>query len=88
MSDCFEQPHALVQDSHGAVRPSHPVMNQDEHLLEAFINAANENSECIRCKFFIPMTLLGSASLLAWTDKIMQKEQKHWQAAYLVKRLS
>jgi len=51
------------------------------HLLKAFVKAfvdvANENPERIKWKIFIHMTFLGSAILLAWTDKIMQKEKKH-----------
>src|SRR6476620_7655705 len=47
------------------------------HLLKAFVNVANENPEHIKWKIFIHMTFLGSAILLAWTDKIMQKDKKH-----------
>ena len=47
------------------------------HLLKAFVDVANENPEHIKWKIFIHMTFLGSAILLAWTDKIMQKEKKH-----------
>ena len=46
-------------------------------LLKAFADAANEDPEHINWKIFIHMTFLGSAILLAWTDKIMQKEKKH-----------
>jgi uncharacterized protein (TIGR00645 family) len=47
------------------------------HLLKAFVDVANENLEHIKWKIFIHMTFLASAILLAWTDKIMQKEKKH-----------
>ena len=47
------------------------------HLLKSFVDIANENPEHIKWKIFIHMTFLGSAILLAWTDKIMQKERKH-----------
>ena len=47
------------------------------HLLKAFVDVANEDTEHIKWKIFIHMTFLGSAILLAWTDKIMQKEKKH-----------
>lgn len=47
------------------------------HLLKAFVNVANETPEHIQWKILIHLTFLGSAILLAWTDKIMQKEKKH-----------
>jgi uncharacterized protein (TIGR00645 family) len=47
------------------------------HLLKAFVDVANEDTEHIKWKIFIHMTFLGSAILLAWTDKIMQKDKKH-----------
>jgi uncharacterized protein (TIGR00645 family) len=47
------------------------------HLLKAFVDVENENLEHIKWKIFIHMTFLASAILLAWTDKIMQKEKKH-----------
>lgn len=47
------------------------------HLLKAFVDIENENPEHVKWKIFIHMTFLGSAILLAWTDKIMQKEKKH-----------
>jgi uncharacterized protein (TIGR00645 family) len=47
------------------------------HLLKAFVDVANENLEHIKWKIFIHMTFLASAILLAWTDKIMQKDKKH-----------
>lgn len=47
------------------------------HLLKAFVDVGNEDPEHIKWKIFIHMTFLGSAILLAWTDKIMQKEKKH-----------
>jgi uncharacterized protein (TIGR00645 family) len=46
------------------------------HLLKSFVDVANENPEHIKWKIFIHMTFLGSAILLAWTDKIMQKDKK------------
>ncbi len=47
------------------------------HLLKSFVNIGNEDYEDIKWKIFIHMTFLGSAILLAWTDKIMQKDKKH-----------
>jgi uncharacterized protein (TIGR00645 family) len=47
------------------------------HLLKSFVNIEHEDLEHIKWKIFIHMTFLGSAILLAWTDKIMQKERKH-----------
>jgi len=47
------------------------------HLLKSFVDIENENTEHIKWKIFIHLTFLGSAILLAWTDKIMQKERKH-----------
>jgi uncharacterized membrane protein YqhA len=45
--------------------------------LKSFVNISNENYEDIKWKIFIHMTFLGSAILLAWTDKIMQRDKKH-----------
>jgi uncharacterized protein (TIGR00645 family) len=47
------------------------------HLLKSFVDIANENPEHVKWKIFIHMTFLGSAILLAWTDKIMLKDKKH-----------
>jgi uncharacterized protein (TIGR00645 family) len=47
------------------------------HLLKSFVDINNESPEHIKWKIFIHMTFLGSAILLAWTDKIMQKDKKH-----------
>lgn len=47
------------------------------HLLKGFVDVANENPEYLKWKIFIHMTFLASAILLAWTDKIMQKDKKH-----------
>lgn len=47
------------------------------HLLKSFVNIANEDTEHIKWKIFIHLTFIGSAILLAWTDKIMQKDRKH-----------
>ncbi len=47
------------------------------HLLKSFVDIEHENPEHIKWKIFIHMTFLGSAILLAWTDKIMQKDRKH-----------
>jgi uncharacterized protein (TIGR00645 family) len=47
------------------------------HLLKAFVNVANVSPEHIKWEIFIHMTFLASAILLAWTDKLMQKERKH-----------
>ena len=47
------------------------------HLLKSFVDIAHENLEHIKWKIFIHLTFLGSAILLAWTDKIMQKDKKH-----------
>jgi uncharacterized membrane protein YqhA len=43
----------------------------------SLVDIANEDPEYIKWKIFIHMTFLGSAILLAWTDKIMQKERTH-----------
>jgi uncharacterized protein (TIGR00645 family) len=47
------------------------------HLLKSFVNITHEDPEHIKWKIFIHMTFIGSAILLAWTDKIMQKDRKH-----------
>ena len=47
------------------------------HLLKSFVNIANEDTEHIKWKILIHLTFIGSAILLAWTDKIMQKDRKH-----------
>jgi uncharacterized protein (TIGR00645 family) len=47
------------------------------HLLKAFVNVSNVSPEHIKWQIFIHMTFLGSAILLAWTDKLMQKDRKH-----------
>jgi uncharacterized protein (TIGR00645 family) len=47
------------------------------HLLKSFVNIAHEDIEHVKWKIFIHLTFIGSAILLAWTDKIMQKERKH-----------
>jgi uncharacterized protein (TIGR00645 family) len=47
------------------------------HLLKSFVNIGNEDYDDIKWKIFIHMTFLASAILLAWTDKIMQKDKKH-----------
>ena len=47
------------------------------HLLKAFVNVSNTPPEHIQWQILIHMTFLGSAILLAWTDKLMSKEKKH-----------
>lgn len=47
------------------------------HLLKAFVNVANVSAEHIQWQIIIHLTFLGSAILLAWTDKIMTKDKKH-----------
>lgn len=47
------------------------------HLLKAFVNVSNVPPEHIQWQIFIHMTFLGSAILLAWTDKLMQRDRKH-----------
>ena len=47
------------------------------HLLKSFVNIAHEDFEQVKWKIFIHLTFIGSAILLAWTDKIMQKDKKH-----------
>ncbi|MFM8550816.1 MAG: TIGR00645 family protein, partial [Nitrospiraceae bacterium] len=47
------------------------------HLLKAFVNVTQESPEEIKWKIFIHLTFLGSAILLAWTDKLMQRDRKH-----------
>ena len=43
------------------------------HLLKAFVNITNVDVEHIKWQILIHMTFLGSAILLAYTDKIMQR---------------
>ncbi|MEX2492972.1 MAG: TIGR00645 family protein [Nitrospirales bacterium] len=47
------------------------------HLLKAFVNIANVPIEHIQWQIIIHLTFLGSAILLAWTDKIMTKVKNH-----------
>lgn len=47
------------------------------HLLKAFVNVSNVPPEHIKWQILIHMTFLGSAILLAWTDKLMQRDRKH-----------
>lgn len=47
------------------------------HLLKAFVNVSNVSPEHIKWQILIHMTFLGSAILLAWTDKLMQRDRKH-----------
>jgi uncharacterized protein (TIGR00645 family) len=47
------------------------------HLLKAFVNVANVPVEHIKWQIYIHLTFLGSAILLAYTDKLMQKDKKH-----------
>lgn len=47
------------------------------HLLKAFVNVANVPPEHIKWQIYIHLTFLGSAILLAYTDKLMQKDKKH-----------
>jgi uncharacterized protein (TIGR00645 family) len=47
------------------------------HLLKAFVNIANVDAEHIKWQILIHLTFLGSTILLAWTDKLMQKDKKH-----------
>jgi len=47
------------------------------HLLKAFVNVTQESPEEIKWKILIHLTFLGSAILLAWTDKLMQRDRKH-----------
>jgi len=47
------------------------------HLLKAFVNVSNTSPEHIQWQILIHMTFLGSAILLAWTDKLMSKDKKH-----------
>lgn len=47
------------------------------HLLKAFVNVSNVPVEHIKWQILIHMTFLGSAILLAYTDKLMQKDRKH-----------
>ena len=47
------------------------------HLLKAFVNVSNVSPDHIKWQILIHMTFLGSAILLAWTDKLMQRERKH-----------
>lgn len=47
------------------------------HLLKAFVNVSNVSPEHIKWQILIHVTFLGSAILLAWTDKLMQKDRRH-----------
>lgn len=47
------------------------------HLLKAFVNVSNVPPEHIQWQILIHLTFLGSAILLAWTDKLMQRDRKH-----------
>ncbi len=47
------------------------------HLLKAFVNVSNVPVEHIKWQILIHLTFLGSAILLAWTDKLMQRDRKH-----------
>ncbi len=47
------------------------------HLLKAFVNVTQESPEEIKWKILIHLTFLGSAILLAWTDKLMAKDRRH-----------
>ncbi len=47
------------------------------HLLKAFVNVKAVSTEHIKWQILIHMTFLGSAILLAWTDKLMQRDRKH-----------
>jgi uncharacterized protein (TIGR00645 family) len=46
------------------------------HLLKAFVNVSNVPVEHIKWQILIHMTFLGSAILLAYTDKLMQRDRK------------
>ncbi len=48
------------------------------HLLKSFVNLSNVPTEHIKWQIFIHLTFVGSAILLAWTDKLMIRDrQKH-----------
>lgn len=47
------------------------------HLLKAFVNVSNVSPDHIKWQILIHVTFLGSAILLAWTDKLMQKDRRH-----------
>ncbi|MCA9460494.1 MAG: TIGR00645 family protein [Nitrospira sp.] len=47
------------------------------HLLKAFVNVSNTPPDHIQWQILIHLTFLGSAILLAWTDKLMSKDKKH-----------
>lgn len=47
------------------------------HLLKAFVNVSNVSPEHIKWQILIHLTFLGSAILLAFTDKLMLKDRKH-----------
>jgi len=51
------------------------------HLLKAFVNVANVSTEHIKWQIFIHMTFLASAILLAWTDRLMQKDKGKHQSS-------
>jgi uncharacterized protein (TIGR00645 family) len=47
------------------------------HLLKAFVNVSNVSPEHIKWQILIHLTFLGSAILLAWTDRLMTKDRRH-----------
>ena len=47
------------------------------HFLNRSSTSRMKTLEHVKWKIFIHLTFLGSAILLAWTDKIMQKDRKH-----------
>ena len=47
------------------------------HLLKAFVNVANVDPNHIKWQIMIHLTFLGSAILLAYTDKLMLKDRRH-----------
>ena len=53
------------------------VVRFRNRMPKSFVNIAHEDIEHVKWKIFIHLTFIGSAILLAWTDKIMQKDRKH-----------
>lgn len=75
-----DRPDWLSHVDHGTIKiklPGSLIGISGIHLLKAFVNVSNTPPEHIQWQILIHMTFLGSAILLAWTDKLMSKERKH-----------
>ena len=75
-----DRPDWLTHVDPGTIKiklPASLVGISSIHLLKSFVDIANENPEHVKWKIFIHMTFLGSAILLAYTDKLMLRDRKH-----------